>query len=216
MLSKMPNTLHCWLPVWPARTNYPNETVSTIKECSVNVAHFINLHFDIIDKESFRDFTKIDSLPIISAEVVVMLMEQEQRLCLDEINDSDGDGLTCIQHLCIGALYDRETREWQVSNANALQLQEELRKLHPTGLESLLLRALEPKNSTQGENPKSISVSGARYESANGSYVHSGCHGLTMGKVESLQFTLPKANDSIIQYACRKWLEFVQEFLSYL
>ena len=58
------------------------------------------------------------------------LMEHEHRLCLDEINARDGDDLTCLQDRCTEALYDRETREWQVSNANILQLQGKLPKLH--------------------------------------------------------------------------------------
>ena len=171
-LSKMPYALQFWRLVWSARTKHSNESVSTTKEWSVNLAHFIELHFNIIDEEIFCEFTKIDSLLIVSPEAAVILMEQEQRLCTSEINDSDGGDLTCLQQRCTEALYDRKTGEWQVSNDNAL-MQGKLRNLSPTVLESLLLRAMESK---KPRDELCIEVCGAGVESANGVYVHSGSH----------------------------------------
>ena len=180
VLLKFPNALQFWRLVWSARSNYPNETLLTIEEWSVSLAHFIELHCDNFDKKIFCEFTNIDCLPIISAKAAITLMEQEQRLHLDEINDTGGDGnkLTCLQQRCTEALYNKNTGEWQVSNDHTL-LHEKLRKLKSTIRESLLLRSMNPKKSKQGVTITSIEVSGAKVsgagkDSVNGIYAFAG------------------------------------------
>ena len=174
-MSTIPD-IHFWCRVSAARkkTNYvkDNEVVSNSELWSTNVAHFVEKNTAIVDIDSFKTLTESNSLPNISAEAAVILMEQEHKLSLDEVKNED-DGLTCLQKRCTDALFDKETSNWQVSNARVL-LQGKLQKLQPSVLESLLLRIVDYNKGCPQRCPDYIKVSGAGTESVNGVYFNSG------------------------------------------
>ena len=174
-MSTIPD-IQFWCRVFAARkkTDYVkhDKVVSNSKLWSTNVAHFIEINTAIVDIDSFKTLTESNSLPNISAEAAVILMEQEHKLSLDEVKNED-DGLTCLQKRCTDALFDKETSNWQVSNARVL-LQGKLQKLQPSVLESLLLRIVDYNKGCPQRCPDYIKASGAGIESVNGVYFNSG------------------------------------------
>ena len=174
-MSTIPD-IQFWCRVFAARkkTDYVkhDKVVSNSKLWSTNVAHFIEINTAIVDIDSFKTLTESNSLPNISAEAAVILMEQEQKLSLAEVKN-EVDGLTCLQKRCTDALFDKETSNWQVSNARVL-LQGKLQKLQPSVLESLLLRIVDYNKGCPQRCPDYIKVSGAGTESVNGVYFNSG------------------------------------------
>ena len=160
-----------WWKVWKARKKYKKETVAATKLWSTNLAYFLQAtttttmnqhppehpeHPTIIDRDFFAFLTHIDSLPVVSAEASVMLMDYEQQLLA--LYDDDGKimihgnnnsnnnatELTCLQKRCTKALYNQKTRDWEITNDTRLLLEGHLRNLPPALLEALLLRAMEP------------------------------------------------------------------------
>ena len=174
-MSTIPD-IQFWCRVFAARKkmNYVkhDKVVSNSKLWSTNVAHFIEINTAIVDIDSFKTLTESNSLPNISAEAAVILMEQEQKLSLAEVKN-EVDGLTCLQKRCTDALFDKETSNWQVSNARVL-LQGKLQKLQPSVLESLLLRIVDYNKGCPQRCPDYIKASGAGIESVNGVYFNSG------------------------------------------
>jgi hypothetical protein len=170
-LSMMPD-ISFWCSVWAARKKLPDQTRSDTIDWSENLADFIEHHRDIVDIETFKTLTHIDSLPVISPDAAVTLMEKEQELCPGE-NDNKNT-LSCLQKRCLEALFDRDTGIWQVSkrDSDSLQeLQKRLKQLPPTVFLSLVERAMEYKGILT-----SIEVSGAENNSANGNYIRSGIY----------------------------------------
>ncbi|OEU17644.1 hypothetical protein FRACYDRAFT_238069 [Fragilariopsis cylindrus CCMP1102] len=174
-MSTIPD-IQFWCRVFAARkkTDYVkhDKVVSNSELWSTHVAHFIEINTAIVDIDSFKILTESNSLPNISAEAAVILMEQEHKLSLDEVKNED-DGLTCLQKRCTDALFDKETSNWQVSNARVL-LQGKLQKLQPSVLESLLLRIVDYNKGCPQRCPDYIKASGAGIESVNGVYFNSG------------------------------------------
>ena len=140
-----------------------------IKCWSVNVAYFIEHHFNDIDNEIFCAFTTVEALPYISPEVAITLMQQEHHFGKIEINEQDSNTLTCLQKRCIDALYNKETGEWQVEIDQELK-QGRLRKISPIVLETLLLQTVKFAHSKQPPYPDSITVLEAGSECVNGDY----------------------------------------------
>jgi hypothetical protein len=170
-LSMMPD-ISFWCSVWAARKKLPDQTLSDTIDWSENLADFIEHHRDIVDIETFKTLTHIDSLPVISPDAAVTLMEKEQELCPGE--DHNKNTLSCLQKRCTEALFDRDTGIWQVSkrDSDSLQeLQKRLKQLPPTVFLSLVERAMEYKGTLT-----SIEVSGAENNSANGNYIRSGIY----------------------------------------
>jgi len=143
-LSKIAD-IQFWCRIFAARKKKKyssDDKAESISELwSVNVAHFFELNSDIVDVESFEILTESISLPNISAEAAVILMEQEQKLFLGAVK-VNGDDLTSLQQRCIDSLVDSKTGTWNVSNPRTL-LQGKLRKLQPSVLESLMLRIMD-------------------------------------------------------------------------
>jgi hypothetical protein len=156
--------LQFWCNVWEARKLYQNESkLHYAKQWSANAVHFIKQHRDIIDISAFRALTNIDSLPIISPDASVGLMEQEQELKSDDSTETNRVSLTCLQKRCTEALYNRKTGSWRVSKKN--DLLERLINLPSVVLDAILSSTMEYKGI-----PTGIEVSGAGVEDANGVY----------------------------------------------
>jgi len=113
--------------------------------------------------------TNKGSLPIISAEAAVILMEHEQRLCIDSESTDRNNESTCLQNRCIDSLVDGKTGCWKVTNPIEL-LQKKLQGMPRSVLESLLLRKMNDIKQP------SIRVSGAGCDFVNGIYTISGLH----------------------------------------
>jgi hypothetical protein len=152
-LSKIPD-LQFWCSVWEARKHYKNESMSYTMQWGENAVNFIRQHRAIIDMKTFRSLTHIDSLPIISPDAAVSLMEQEQELKLDGSTEANHDTLTCLQKRCTEALYDRITGNWQVSKNG--DLLKRLKKLPSAVLDTILSWTME-----YTRIPTGIEVSGA-------------------------------------------------------
>jgi hypothetical protein len=176
-ISKMPDT-DFWCRVWEERKHYPNQTVSSTREWSDNLAHFTDQHHDIVDVESFRKLTHFDSLPVISPDAAVSLMEQEQELKLDCSTKANPDTLTCLQKRCTEALYNRKAGSWRVSKKD--DLLERLKNLPYVVLDTIISWTMEDKRI-----PTGIEVSGAGLEDANGVYAATGIYN------KKLMFTKP-------------------------
>jgi len=158
---------------------------------SENVAHFIeHQNLSDVDYGSFYALTQIDTLPFISPKVAILLMQQEQhfssqRLMLGMNKEQDDVTLTPLQQRCIDALYNKDTRAWQISGIRHEIQQGKLRKISPIVLETLLLHMMECTDFTRRLLPTSVTISGAGNECVNGIYTTSGWHN------EKLFFTKP-------------------------
>ena len=165
-----------WWKVWKARKKYKKEAVAATTLWSTNLAYFLQAtttttnqhphsqpeHPTIIDRDFFAFLTHIDSLPVVSTEASVMLMDYEQQLLAlydddgkrmmhgnnNNNNNNNATELTCLQKRCTKALYNQKTRDWEVTNDTRLLLEGHLRNLPPVLLEALLLRAMEPAAGT--------------------------------------------------------------------
>lgn len=167
-----------WCRVWDSRKFHtPTELSTTL--WSISVAHFIELHYsNIVDRERFYELTCLSSLPFISAEVAVFLIEEEQRMCTvaneETAQKKDEDKkLTCLQQRCIDSLIDSDTGNWKIPKPRSL-LQAKIQNLPPIVLGSMLLCTMNEKEMPTGTD--SIRVSGAGSEVANGVYIKSGLH----------------------------------------
>lgn len=180
-LADMPD-IEFWSRLWEARKIHPDQNSLSnpiVRLWSENLANFFDKHTDIADLDTFRKLTHIDSLPIVSPEVAILLMQQEHRLCLEHIqanvylvNKSDKeDALTCLQSRCIEALYNSKTRGWQISTPPDV-IRGKLRKLPSIVLESILLKTMEYERAGQ-RFPMPV-VSGAGSDFVNGVYKMSG------------------------------------------
>ncbi|OEU18092.1 hypothetical protein FRACYDRAFT_238526 [Fragilariopsis cylindrus CCMP1102] len=157
-LSKIPD-LQFWCNVWEARKHYQNEFKFHSKQWSENAVHFIQQHRDIIDVSAFRVLTDIDSLPIISPDAAVSLMEQEQELKLDDSTKANRATLTCLQKRCTEALYDRIAGNWRVSKKD--DLLGRLKRLPSVVLDTIISWTIQYKGV-----PTGIEVSGAGHDDA--------------------------------------------------
>jgi len=173
---KIPKKLsdtYMWCRVSDAR-KYHSQSELSNKLWSMNVAQAVELHFDIFDIISFCELTQKDSLPVISAKAAVILLEQEQRLRLNETANEELD-LTCLQKRCIDALFDDENGYWKVENPRTL-LQDKLKNVPRCVLESLILRTMDSNKHPNSSCPSFVEVSGAGTELVNGVYVKSELH----------------------------------------
>mmetsp|Transcript_13817 Transcript_13817/g.32241 ORF Transcript_13817/g.32241 Transcript_13817/m.32241 type:complete len:595 (+) Transcript_13817:103-1887(+) len=181
-LTDMPD-LDFWKRLWEARKTHPDQR-SLSKRCvrfwSANLAYFLAKHPGIADLETFRKLTDVISLPFISTEVAILLMEQEHILYLDAVKanvylvNKEGDqaeSLTCLQSRCIAALYNIKAGGWQISNSSDA-IRGRLRKLPAIVLESILLKTVEYERAGQ-QYPMPI-VSGAGSDCVNGVYKMAG------------------------------------------
>jgi len=128
------------------------------------------------DLGSFYELTCLSSLPFISAEVAVFLIEEEQRMCTAANEETaqkkdDDKKLTCLQQRCIDSLIDSDTGNWKIPKPRSL-LQAKIQNLPPIVLGSMLLCTMNTKEMPTGTD--SIRVSGAGSEVVNGVYMKSG------------------------------------------
>jgi len=165
-----------WCRVWDARKFHTPTELST-KLWSISVAHFIELHYsNIVDLERFFELTCLSSLPFVSAEVAVFLIEEEQRMRTAANEETaqkkdDDKKLTCLQQRCIDSLIDSDTGNWKIPKPRSL-LQAKIQNLPPIVLGSMLLCTMNTKEMPTGTD--SIRVSGAGSEVVNGVYMKSG------------------------------------------
>ena len=174
VLSKL-SDIELWCSVWKARKHYPNETVASTKQWSENVANFMHRHRSIVDFKTFGMLTDAGSLPIISPDAAVRLMEQEQEFLTEKIDEDAVTTLTCLQKRCITSLYERETGIWKVSkkdNENLKKLHKRLKELPSVVSDSLFVSMMEFK----AVKTLSLEVSGAERVCINGIYKSSGMH----------------------------------------
>ena len=165
-----------WRRVWNERKiNLDWNSTKTIdgqtaKQWSKNLCYFLKKHPGIVDLETFREFTHVNSLPVIAENVAIGLMNQEHSLCQEKDivhtntsmlnNDNGNDNLNCFQTRCIEVIYkNSEKGDWQFSNTSNLG-QEELWKLLSMVLENMLFQAIQ-------FIPKAVVTS---MESVNGIY----------------------------------------------
>ena len=180
-LTDMPD-IEFWNRLWEARRTHPDQR-SLSKTCvrlwSENLAYFLEKHKGIVDLETFRKLTDVISLRFISAEVAILLMEQEHRLYLDAIKanvylvskEGGEKSLTCLQSRCIEALYNTKAGGWQISKTPDI-IRGRLRKLPAIVLESILLKTIEYERAGQ-QFPMPV-VSGAGSDFVNGVYKMAG------------------------------------------
>lgn len=186
-LSEMPD-IDFWSRLWEARKMHPDQK-SMSKACvwlwSENIAHFFEKHRGIANLQTFRNLTDADSLNFILADVALYLMEEEHRLCLDEIEanvylvkkDDKENALTCLQSRCINALYNTNAGGWQISSPPDV-IRGRLRKLPSIVLESILLKTID-HNRTREHFPFPI-VFNAGSHCVNGTYKMAGWFKNTM------------------------------------
>mmetsp|Transcript_21158 Transcript_21158/g.23731 ORF Transcript_21158/g.23731 Transcript_21158/m.23731 type:complete len:636 (+) Transcript_21158:119-2026(+) len=167
-----------WYRVLAARKCYPQTELSN-KLWSVNVANFIELISGIMDREGlglvFHKLTHKSSLPIISAKAAIMLIEQEQQLCVYEKVDVEKENrdknFACLQQRCIDAFIDSKTREWKISHPRTL-----LEGILPRSvLESMLLYTIHGRKKPI-KCHDFIEVTGAGIACVNGVYTKTGLH----------------------------------------
>lgn len=177
-LAEMPD-IQFWCRLWEARRLHPDQmsvSKTIVRLWSENLANFFKRHSEMVDLQTFRELTHIDSLNFISPEVAILMMEQEHRLSLDNIEANaylvnKEDALTCLQTRCIEALYNSKNAGWQISSPSEV-FRGKLRKLPPIVLESILLKTMEYERDRQSfPMPE---VSGAGSEFVNGIYRMSG------------------------------------------
>ncbi len=180
-LAEMPD-IQFWCRIWEARRIHPDQisvSKTIVRLWSENLAYFIESHSEIVDLQTFRELTHIDSLKFISPEVAILMMEQEHRLRLDNIEANEylvdkgdkEDALTCLQSRCVEALYNSKNAGWQISSPSEV-FRGQLRKLPAIVLESILLKTMEYERDRKSfPMPE---VSGAGSEFVNGIYRMSG------------------------------------------
>ncbi len=180
-LVDMPD-IEFWCRLWEARKVHPDQnsvSKTVVRAWSENLAYFFDKHPGITDLKTFRELTHIDSLKMISPEVAILLMQQEYRLFLDNIEANvylvdkgdKEDALTCLQTRCIDALYNSKKSGWQITCPPEV-IRGNLRKLPSIVLESILLKTMEFERAGQ-RFPMPL-VSGAGSEFVNGVYRMSG------------------------------------------
>jgi len=169
-LVKMPNAIEFWRLVWLERNNSdPSRSGAKTANWSDNLAHLIETYFDEIDDEIDRElfcfFTQSAFLPVVTPDAAFILMDQEHRLGLTVIQQSDGSNdLTCLQNHCTDALLG--------SLRNSISVERKLRKLQPIVLRSLLSRMIYQENRV----PRYMHVHGAPFSSVDGKYINKGYH----------------------------------------
>jgi hypothetical protein len=180
-LTDMPD-LEFWSRLWEARNLHPDQ-ISLSKACvrlwSENLAHFFDKHPGIVDLETFRKLTHIEFLRVVSPEVALLLMQQENKLCEDEIKtniylvnkDDKEESLTCLQSRCIDAMYNTKSGGWQISSPPDV-IRGKLRRLPSIVLESILLKTLEYEK--VGQCFPTLVVHGAGSDFINGEFKMSG------------------------------------------
>lgn len=171
-----------WCRLWDARKVHRDQhsvSKAVVRTWSENLAHFFDKHPGIVELQTFRELTHMDSLNVVSPEVAILLMQQEHQLCLDDIQANvylvdkgdKEDSLTCLQTRCIEALYNSKNDGWQISSPPESN-RGKLRNLPSIVLESILLKTMEYERSGQ-RFPMPV-VSGAGSEFVNGVYRMSG------------------------------------------
>jgi len=171
-LSKI-RDVQLWRGVLAAKKFHPQTELSNMV-WSTNVAHFIKLYPDDIDRDCFYQLTDKYSLPIISADAALVILEQEHRICANiESAEKDKDSV-CLHQRCVYSLVDSETGDWKVSHPHPL-LEAKIGNIPRSMLESLLLHTIGDR-----EKPircrDSVIVTGAGVESVNGVYTRTGLH----------------------------------------
>ena len=135
-LSKM-SDIKFW---YRGRRDLANHTMD--RSWCTNVTDFIEIYSEFIDNEIFRALIEKESLPkIYTVEAALILLKEEHSRYLDGINENDQ--LTCLQQRCTDALYDKENSRFRETALTPPHILEEVRKLNPAVMESLLLRAMK-------------------------------------------------------------------------
>ena len=171
-LSNYPD-VQFWCRVLTAK-KFLSPTELSNKLWSINVGHFIELHAEIVDREIFCQLTHQDSLPIISADVALVLMEQ-QRQRVEDIEEGRDNESTCLQQRCTDSLINIETGVWKIKNPHTL-LEGRIGNIPRTVLESLLLLSAMNVEKKSNICYDRILVSGAGSKFVNGVYTRSGLH----------------------------------------
>jgi len=180
-LTDMPE-IEFWCRLWEARKLHRDQnsiSKAVVRTWSENLAYFFDKHPGIVDLQTFRELTHMDMLNVISPEVAILLMQQEHRLTLDDIQANvylvdkgdKEDALTCLQTRCIESLYNSKNSGWQIASPPE-NVRGKLRNLPSIVLESILLKTMEYERSGQ-RFPMPV-VSGAGSEFVNGVYRMSG------------------------------------------
>jgi hypothetical protein len=212
-----------WIAVFKA-ISYLEEThdMTTAKNVAVLSDHFADFcdqYPHQVDATNFKILTSKESLPKISEDAAVRLLEHEQRLGLanpsavvqqvvlsvsqhqllqDHHQDSATRTLTCLQQRCLDTLYDTETGLWNIRKPELVLGR--LKDLSGFVLESIMINYISNNSITQ-EDPTSIIVKGA--ELCNGIYRLSGYdaeisayifhkHGTYLGESDRRIFRLSK------------------------
>ena len=171
-LSKIPD-IQFWSLVSAAKKSHP-QNKSSNKLWSINICNFIVLHSDIVDHKIFCKLTHKDSLPIISANVALVLMEQQHQRVEDIEGGRDTES-KCLEQHCVDSLIDIETGVWKIKNPHTL-LEGRTGNIPRTVLESLLLLSAMDDKEQPIIRRDSVTVSGAGSEFVNGVYTISGLH----------------------------------------
>jgi hypothetical protein len=183
-----------WIAVFKA-ISYLDEThdMTTSKNVavwSVHFADFCDQYPQQVDANNFKILTSKESLPKISEDAAVRLLEHEQRLGIanpsavvqqvvpsvgqhhllqDHHQNSTTRVMTCLQERCLDTLYDTETGLWNIRKPESVQGR--LKNLSGFVLESIMMNSISNNSITQ-KDPTSIIVKGA--EICNGIYRLSG------------------------------------------
>lgn len=217
-LADMPD-IEFWSRLWEARKMHPDQnslSKAVVRMWSENLAHVLDKHPGIVNLQTFRKLTDMDSLRFVSVEVAIFLMEQEHRLCLDEIeanvylvNKSDqADALTCLQSRCIDALYSTKAGGWQISSPPNV-IRGKLRKLPSIVLESILLKSMEYERA--GKHFPMLVVSGAGSDFVNGVYKISGWYKSAMKFTRWGMYEGNPREFTMYRYEGEWWISIIPE-----
>jgi hypothetical protein len=194
-------------------------TAKNVAVWSIHFADFCDQYPHQVDATNFKILTSKESLPKISEDAAVRLLEHEQRLGLANPSavvqqvvpsvskhqllqvhhqDSTTRTMTCLQQRCLDTLYDTETGLWNIRRPELVQGR--LKNLSGFVLESIMLNSISNNSITQ-KDPTAIIVKGA--ELCNGIYRLSGYdteikayifhkHGTYLGESDRRIFRLSK------------------------
>jgi len=163
-----------WLAILEKNNSNPNphHSVAISKHLSVAISKFCTIHQDTIDANAFQKLTNESSLPVISMDCAIELMELEQTVLWHPSNLTT---LSCLQTRCTSAIV--AAASWQRSWTHK-KMQECLAKLPPLVLSKILSGTIQTAKRILGKAggniyPNEIVVSGAGVEAVNWVYTRS-------------------------------------------
>ena len=155
-----------WCRVLDARKfHLPTERSS--KLWSINVGHFIRLHYsNIVDRERFYELTCKNSLPSVSAYVAIFLIEQEQQMFAEAENEEitpkkdDDKNHTSFPKRMIGSPIDSNTSKQMLATINDKTAQTKDDDKHLTCLQRRCIDALIDTDTGSWKVPKPRTLQG--------------------------------------------------------